>query len=370
MIDALAYAALALLPLALWTRRRVKARALVLATPLAFYAALVLAGYVLTRCTPLRIPPFGPFSPSRGAMALIGLTFHGYGILFPTLALVVAVRLARAKRARSAAILGGASLAILMTCGWALFVEPARLEVRAELVRTPRAPSRPLRILHVSDIQTDGPCQRERSAAAAAEASDPDLAVITGDLANDLYLEDRPRKVAAVNALLRSIHARYGVFLVRGDWDGWDDDWPAIEHAMLEGTTVRVLSNEAVRIPIDGAEVVVYGVEGGHGMDPAFADLRDEPGLRIFVMHHPDLSARIPSGGADLIMAGHTHGGQVVLPLFGALITHSERGYVGGRYDVSGIPLVISRGIGMRGGPAPRVRFRCSPEIGIVSMSR
>lgn len=361
MVYALVCAALSLLPLA--ARRREWARPRVLASPLVVYGVLVVLGYVLARYTPLRIPPFSPFSKVRGAMAILGLTFHGYGVLFPAFYLVVALRL------KTRAV-GAAALAVLALCGWGLLIEPAQLEVRTEALRSPRAPARPLRILHVSDIQTDGPCQRERLAAIAAGESAPDLVIITGDLANDLYLEDRSRKIQAVNTLLRSVRARHGGFLVRGDWDGWDEDWPAIEKEMLEGTNVRTLSNEAVRLTIDGADVVIYGVEGGHQGDPVLADLTSDPALRIVAMHHPDLAHRVAPNGADLIMAGHTHGGQVVLPLLGALITHSEHGYVGGRYDVGGIPMVISRGIGMRGGPAPRVRFACPPEIGIITVSR
>lgn len=88
-------AALALLPLA--ARRRDWARARVLASPLVVYAVLIALAYVLTRYTPLRIPPFAPFSKVRGAMALLGLAFHGYGVVFPVLYLAVAGVLGRAK---------------------------------------------------------------------------------------------------------------------------------------------------------------------------------------------------------------------------------------------------------------------------------
>lgn len=369
MSIALVYVLLALIPLAIAWRGRQR-RWLLLGTP-AIYVVVLLVGVFLARFARLPIPPFVPFHPTRAAMGLIGLTAHGFLLWFPLGYLVVALLLAREGARRAAARIAAACIALFALGGWGFVIEPSTLRVRSETVRSTRAPARPLRILHVSDLQTDGPCRRERAAAAEAEKSDVDLAIVTGDLANDLFEPDRPEKIRAVNTFLRSLRPRHGAFLVRGDWDGWEDDWADIERAMLEGTEVRVLSNESARMTIDGTNVLVYGVEGGaHHDDARMADLRDEGALRIVAVHHPDFVARIPKGGADLVLAGHTHGGQIVLPIVGALVTHSDRGFVGGLYTVDGLPLVVSRGIGMRGGPAPRARLGCPPELGIVSVTR
>lgn len=365
---ALVYALLALVPLvAGW--RRTRRRWLLLASPVIMLGVLGALGVGITKAG-YGVPPFAPFHPTRAAMGLLGLAAYGGLVWLPPAYLALALRLAQQGSRRLAGAIALAAALALVLALWGLVLEPSTLRVRTETIRSERAPQRPLRILHLSDFQTDGPCQRERLAAREVERSDVDLAIFTGDLANDLYLEDRAEKIAAVNALFRSIHARHGAFLVRGDWDGWDEDWPTLEQAMLEGTQVKVLANVSVRLSIDGTEVLIYGMDGGPHANPRVADLRDEPGLRIFAMHHPDHVVEIPKGGADLVLAGHTHGGQVVLPVVGALVTHSERGFVGGRYDVGGMPLVISRGIGMRGGPAPRVRLGCPPEIGVVTVAR
>jgi predicted MPP superfamily phosphohydrolase len=67
----------------------------------------------------------------------------------------------------------------------------------------------------------------------------------------------------------------------------------------------------------------------------------------------------------DLYLAGHTHGGQLRLPVYGAMFTATTVGkrYEMGRYDVDGLTLYVSRGIGMEGKGAPRARFLCPPEI-------
>lgn len=72
----------------------------------------------------------------------------------------------------------------------------------------------------------------------------------------------------------------------------------------------------------------------------------------------------------DLVLAGHTHGGQVVVPFFGPPYTASRlpRRYAGGLNDYRGIPLHVSRGVGMERGFAPQVRFLCPPEICVVDV--
>lgn len=357
------------LPLALgWFRWPARRKAL-LATPLLAYVTLAIAGYLVARFAHLPLGCYAPWSLPRGAMALIGLLVHGFCVVLPLTYVAPLVAMAPTRKLTVAACVTCA--APVVAAAWGLLLEPSRLVVRRYDVRTPRAPARPLRILHASDLQTDGRCARERRVAEEPEGADADLAVVTGDLANDLFLPDREAKIAAVNAFLRSLRARYGVFVVRGDWEGWEDEWGDIEQAMLAGTKARVLSNEAVRLVIDGTPVVIYGVEGGHAMpEPILPDLRGEAGLRMVLVHNPDLATELPPASADLVLAGHTHGGQIVLPFVGALVTHSVRGFVGGRYELDGVPLVISRGIGMRGGPAPRVRIGCPPEIGVIVVSR
>jgi predicted MPP superfamily phosphohydrolase len=71
-----------------------------------------------------------------------------------------------------------------------------------------------------------------------------------------------------------------------------------------------------------------------------------------------------------LVLAGHTHGGQVVIPLFGPPVTASRlpRAYAGGLHDFRGIPLHVSRGVGMERGFAPPVRFLCPPEICVLEL--
>ena len=74
--------------------------------------------------------------------------------------------------------------------------------------------------------------------------------------------------------------------------------------------------------------------------------------------------------GVDLVLAGHTHGGQVVMPFFGPVVTASRlpRLFAGGLHDFRGTPLHVSRGVGMERGFSPPVRFLCPPEICVLDL--
>ena len=85
----------------------------------------------------------------------------------------------------------------------------------------------------------------------------------------------------------------------------------------------------------------------------------------ILLYHTPDLAPEAAEAGVDLLLCGHTHGGQVRLPLYGAVVTSSLYGkaFEIGRRQIGGLTLYVTRGLGMEGSGAPRVRFLCPPEV-------
>jgi predicted MPP superfamily phosphohydrolase len=92
--------------------------------------------------------------------------------------------------------------------------------------------------------------------------------------------------------------------------------------------------------------------------------------LSIFLYHYPEEVENPALRSADIYLAGHTHGGQVALPFYGALLTLSKFGkkYEAGTYKVGQTTLNVNRGIGMEGGHAPRVRFYARPEITVIDI--
>jgi len=158
-------------------------------------------------------------------------------------------------------------------------------------------------------------------------------------------------------------------FAVRGNWDAWY--WNRID--LFGGTGVRELDGDAASIDVRGTSVWVGGVSIKHEERvPALLAGLPESGPTLFLYHYPypDVLPDAQRGRIDLQCSGHTHGGQVALPFYGAIITYSKYGkrYESGLYTVGPSHLYVTRGVGLEGGIAPRVRFFARPEITVVDL--
>jgi hypothetical protein len=252
--------------------------------------------------------------------------------------------------------------------------EPTDLQVRAHVVELGRFPERPLRLLHMSDIQTSGIGPYEERVVSEAVAQRPDLIVLTGDYVQPRLSPTRSRATADLRPLLRRLAAAapLGAYAVRGDVDV---DWPRV----FEGTGIRPLSGESIRMEAPGSRsLTLVGLTSGmsRGNEPLALEklLSEAPvaDVRIVLGHNPNFVANLVDLGAkpDLVLAGHTHGGQVVLPFFGAPYTKTNlpRRYASGLHDYKGLALHVSAGVGMERGAAPQVRFLCPPEICLLEL--
>jgi predicted MPP superfamily phosphohydrolase len=160
------------------------------------------------------------------------------------------------------------------------------------------------------------------------------------------------------------------VFAVKGNWDVWYFR----ELERFDGTAVRALDGDSAVVDAGGTKVRVAGLAFDHeeGLDAALGGAA--PGeLTVLLYHTPELIPDLDGRAAppDLYLCGHTHGGQVRLPFYGAVITLSRMGkaFEAGLYALSGGTRVyVNRGLGMEGGPAPRVRFLCRPEITVLEI--
>ena len=129
-------------------------------------------------------------------------------------------------------------------------------------------------------------------------------------------------------------------------------------------------------ILIRGGRLVLVGLDCSHDTErdaerlAAVSAQAPPDAFRVLLYHSPELIRVAPRFGIDLYLCGHTHGGQVRLPIYGALLTSSELGkqFDMGYYQVEDTHLYVSRGIGMEGLGAPRVRFLCPPEITLFSI--
>ena len=224
-----------------------------------------------------------------------------------------------------------------------------------------------LTIAHLSDFHHSAvvPLEYVRRAVDTANSLDADLMLLTGD-----YVTRSAGYIAPAAAELGRLHAPRGVYATLGNHDHWVDG-PAVA-AALSSVGVRVLRNRSH--PITGSDDSVWLV----GVDDIWVDADDLPAAladvpphapRILLIHNADFMERpdVQAQRFDLVLAGHTHGGQVRLPGLGALVVPSRYGqkYAGGLVSLPNTPVYVSRGIGLI---APPVRFLCRPEIALIRL--
>jgi len=241
--------------------------------------------------------------------------------------------------------------------------EPTNLEVTR--YRIPMAGIKePVKIAHLSDLQTDGIRPMELRLREAANSFDPDLIVFTGDVLN------HPSLIPSVAGYLKGFHRRSGAFLVSGNVDG--------------GLPFETFSREAGFDYIDGRArtlqiggtrlgVLGLGIEDfqNEALLRILARQAVEADVRIALSHVPDAMGIVRQQKIDLLFAGHTHGGQVCLPWLGPIITLSRvprRIAAGGMHVVGSLRVIVSRGIGWEGHIAPRVRTFCRPQLILVEL--
>ena len=257
------------------------------------------------------------------------------------------------------------SLAVIgfVCIGYGYFVEPYWPQVNhVRLESTKLAPGTgPIRIVHISDFHSDPKVRLERQLPEIIAAEEPDLIVFTGDTINSP--EGLPNARAALMALAKIAPT----YAVKGNWDVWF--WSV--EALFGGTGVVELNGQSVCHPAGGTDIWIGGIAVGN--ENRLTPMLDEMpprSFKVLAYHYPDEAPLASSQGADLYLAGHTHGGQVALPFYGALITLSRLGkrYEAGLYRERDMWLYVNRGIGMEGGPAPRVRFWARPEITVIDL--
>ena len=318
---------------------------------------LALAGTMFT-CASVAITPLGGFG-------VIALLFYALVLWWPLAVIVPAVR-PSGKRQGIDWLPLAASLGVMAIGLYAMLIEPNRLQlVRNQLsFEAWPADAPPLRVVHISDLQTVGTCERERRAAQMINELEPDLIVFSGDYVAGPFDDPGPA-IAAARAFLGALRAPLGIVCVSGHSES-DKNRREVFRG-LEG--VHYLNNEELELELPGERRLrIVGLTPHH---PTEIVPRSEPGLVTLVASHmPDVTRRLEGQGIDLHLAGHTHGGQVVVPGFGPPITLSNlpRRFARGLHRYGDHWLNVTPGIGMEGHHAPRIRFWCPPQIDFLEL--
>ncbi|MEN6575543.1 MAG: metallophosphoesterase [Phycisphaerales bacterium] len=263
--------------------------------------------------------------------------------------------------AKPSIVVHGIALSIFACLLYAYFIEPYWIDVHSATLRTARLKSDSFRIVQISDLHCDRTARNEERVVQIINSLKPDIVVATGDYLNDLAGLPRLRQ------MLSRLEAPLGKFAVTGNFEALH--WPNVD--VLADSGFRVLERETV-VVTQGADALAITGMGFVRSDSPREPLEgfSEDRYDVFLFHTPDLVEDFAHRGIDLYLCGHTHGGQVRLPWYGALVTLSNFGkkYESGLYRVGDTVLYVNRGLGLEPRPAPQVRFLARPEIAVFDI--
>jgi predicted MPP superfamily phosphohydrolase len=258
---------------------------------------------------------------------------------------------------------------------WGAVIEPFRLSLSEITIATDRLlkGTPPIRILHITDLHIERLTKRETAVLRLVEKAKPDIIVISGDYVNLSYNRD-PITHAHVRQILSQLSAPYGVFATLGS--------PPVDlreeiAPLFAGLPIRLMRYNWETVDLgDGRALTIVGMDCSHHLPTDRRNLADlitavpHHAPQLFLFHSPELMPEASQHGLDLYLCGHTHGGQVRLPLIGPILTSSQLGrqYVMGLYRNGRTNLYVSRGIGLEGLSAPRVRFLAPPEMTLITL--
>jgi predicted MPP superfamily phosphohydrolase len=271
-------------------------------------------------------------------------------------------------------------LSLLPVAGCALAyafgVEPNWLERTVTQVKLPcKNLTRRVRILHLSDLHVSPvvPCSLIEAAVNLGLESKPDVICLTGDFVTDAA----PFNQADYSRILARLSSAAPTFAVLGNHDG--GKWAAAamhgfsDTSMVEGVLraarIQLLHNRSENVRLRDQSLRFAGVpdlwSGQVDGDRAFANIpADDP--VILLAHNPDTKDVLADRPWDLMLSGHTHGGQVVLPLLGErFVPVRDKRFIAGLKQWNGRQIYITRGVGNIDG----VRFNCRPEVTLLDIT-
>lgn len=296
------------------------------------------------------------FLPLAGLLALLGV---GGDTVFTIFRLV------------SSAIVGTLVWMLL----WGFTLGRARLERTHERVALHglHRDLRGLRLVQISDLHIGNVLAAEGVTRLVEEvnALDPDLVVLTGDL-----FDFDPRVVEDGARRLGLLRARHGVYAVLGNHDVYTGRELVADALARHAPDLRLLRDERVRLPLP-APLYLVGIEDP-GRNWTAQDLElealsllgsshPEDGPTVLLVHRPEAFPQASRLGFPLVLAGHTHGGQIALPTPGGRwnLARVITRFVRGTYRENGSTLYVNRGAGFAG---PALRFNCPREIATIEL--
>lgn len=263
----------------------------------------------------------------------------------------------------------------LVLAGYTGLVEPFRLQVgRHECQTSAPASDRPLKLLHLSDFHASWAVSLGfiGQAVELGLREKPDLICITGDFITGKYDEFN-----AYARVLAKLSAAAPVFACLGNHDGgrWSKDYGGYESTqpvrqLLQQSRIELLHNQCATLRLNRRDLILTGVADIWSENLNLAAAFPPPAAggaatRILLSHNPDTKDFLRLYPWDLLLCGHTHGGQAVLPLLGAPFAPvRDKRFLAGMYRWENRWIHITRGVGNVHG----FRFNCPPEVSLITV--
>jgi predicted MPP superfamily phosphohydrolase len=247
----------------------------------------------------------------------------------------------------------------------AALTEPFRLTVEHHQIRLRRLPREldGFRIVQLSDLHHSPFTSLEQieRAIATANSLQPDIVALTGD-----YVSKERAYAAPCAELLGELSPRHGVFAVLGNHDHWTDAALITDLFRAEGITMLI--NQGMRFEKNGAAFWLAGVDdtmvGLEDLPLALAGASEEE-FKLLLAHNPIILRKAARAGVDLVLSGHTHGGQVSLRSERSASGRPRRRLLKGLARQGETQIYVTRGLGTVVLP---VRFGCPPEVSLLEL--
>lgn len=259
-------------------------------------------------------------------------------------------------------------LFIAILSWYSFLFEPNNFKIEELNIRIKNLPAsfEGLKIVQLSDFHTKKFGKKERRVLQIVEQLNPDYVFITGD-----SVDKSTKDIKACQEFWRELGREYQgkIFGVLGNHEHWNRNFYLLAKT-LEDSGIPILNNENEKLARGNDYLYLIGVDdprtGYDNLDIAMRGIKENNISKILLAHSPEIIESIKGKGIDLILAGHTHGGQVKIPFIRPfwIPTRDHGKYASGLFAIDSTYLYVNRGIG-----SPRfIRFNASPEITLINL--